>query len=60
VQFPAADPEYESVLALAPDEFVSLAYVYLSLDDVTAVDPLNPKANIPLVLFPAADPEQLF
>jgi len=54
VEFPAAEPAVEAALAAAADPLVSQAYVYLFL--VEEPLPVELRANIPFVLFPAADP----
>lgn len=58
VPFDAADPYVDAADEDVADPFVSQAYVYLSL--VAKIVPLLPKANIPRVEFPAADPYPAF
>lgn len=61
VLFPAADELIEAILATATPQAVEehVAYVYLlRILEITLTpgDALNPKANIPCVLLPAAEP----
>jgi len=51
----AAAPAYDTTLAAPPEETTQPEYVYLSRVVIAELQP-NPKANIPLVEFPAADP----
>ena len=55
MELPVAEPNRDAVVALVAEAFVSPEYVYL-LRVATPLQPLNPKAKIPTVEFPAADP----
>jgi hypothetical protein len=53
---PVAEPPIALELADVPEETTQPEYVYLSLVDVLVV--VNPKANMPLVEFPVAVPQE--
>jgi len=57
VEFPVAAPRYDAQVAAVPDETEQLIYVYLSrVVDGPHGEAIYPKANIPTVEFPAAEP----
>lgn len=55
VEFPAAEPLDDAVVAAVADAFMHPAYVYL-LRVVEAAQETHPNANMPTVEFPAAEP----
>ena len=64
VEFPAAEPSYVATLAPPTPEAVDVQDEYMYLFRTAVRDkpprPIQPRANIPRVEFPAADPAKVF